>query len=183
MTLSVYVIGSQVLKKKAEDIDKSFEGLDQLIADMFETMYKSDGVGLAAPQIGKSIRLFVVDSTPFSENDESLKDFKKAFINAKITEFSGEKIYYNEGCLSVPGIREEVQRYEKIRIEYYDENFEFHDEEFSGIKAWIIQHEYDHIEGVLFVERLSSIRKKLIKSKLKTIEGGKFEASYKAKIA
>lgn len=183
MILPVYVIGSQILKKEAEEIEDNFEGLSQLITDMFETMYNSDGVGLAAPQVGKSIRLFIVDATPMGDEDESLKQFKKVFINAVITEYGGEKLYYNEGCLSVPGVREDVQRYEKIRIEYQDENFEFHDEEFSGIRAWIIQHEYDHLEGILFVERLSSIRKKLIKSKLRTIASGTFEANYKAKIA
>jgi len=183
MVLPVYVIGSKILKKEAEEIEKNYEGLNQLIEDMFETMYKSDGVGLAAPQIGKSIRMFVVDATPMGDEDPSLKTFKKVFINAYITDYLGEKLYYNEGCLSVPGVREDVQRFEKIKIEYFDENFKFHEEEFEGVRAWIIQHEYDHLDGILFVDKLSSIRKKLIKSKLKTIASGDFEASYKAKIA
>lgn len=183
MKLPIYVIGSQVLKKQAEEINKDYEGLNELIENMFETMYNSDGVGLAAPQIGKSIRLFILDATPMAEEDESLKGFKKVFINAQITDYLGEEIYYNEGCLSVPGIREDVKRFEKIKIKYYDENFNFHEEEFDGIKAWIVQHEYDHTEGILFVEKLSSIRKKIIKNKLRNIASGKFEANYKAKIA
>lgn len=184
MILPVVAYGDPVLKKEAEDITKDYEGLSQLIEDMFETMYEANGVGLAAPQIGKSIRLFVIDASPFAEDEEEeeaevLKDFKKVFINAEILEEEGEEWGFNEGCLSIPGIREEVFRNETLTIEYYDENFKKHKETYSGLAARIIQHEYDHIDGVLFVEHISPLRKRLIKRKLEEISKGEVDVAYK----
>ncbi len=182
MILSVSIIGSGVLRKVAKDIDKEYKNLSIFIEDMFETMYESDGVGLAAPQVGKSIRLVVVDATPMEEDDPSLKGFKKVFINAKITERSGESVSMEEGCLSIPGIREDVIRQDKIRIEYYDENFETHDEYYEGISARVIQHEYDHVDGILFTDKISPLRKRIIKGKLQAISKGKFETHYKVRL-
>jgi len=178
MIYPISIIGSSVLRKKAEEISRNYPDLDQLIKDMFETMYESDGVGLAAPQIGKSIRLLVIDASPMAEEDPILLNFKKAFINAKITEREGDSELMMEGCLSIPGIQEEVKRINKIRIEYYDENFNFFDEYYEGFAARVIQHEYDHLDGILFVDRISPIRKQLIKGKLKDISRGKFESKY-----
>jgi peptide deformylase len=172
-----------MLRKEAEDIDKDYPGLHQVISDLFETMYNSEGLGLAAPQIGKSIRIFVIDGTPVAEDEPSLAGFKKAFINAHITEKCGELQPMNEGCLSIPNLREEVNRESHIRIEYYDENWVFHDEVFDGYKARIIQHEYDHLDGILFTDKVSPLRKRLLKSKLAAISKGKFEASYKTILA
>lgn len=182
MIYPIYIIGSSVLRKVAKDIDKDYPEFDKLIENMFETMEKSDGVGLAAPQIGKSIRLFIVDASPLADEEPELKDFKKVFINAQITERTGEKELMDEGCLSIPGINEEVKRETKIKIEYYDENFEFHSEKYEGILARIIQHEYDHIDGILFTDRISPLRKRLIKGKLLAISKGKFEHRYKFKL-
>lgn len=179
MIYPVVVYGHPVLRKVAKEIDESFEGLEQLIEDMFETMYKSDGIGLAAPQIGKSIRIFVIDASPMEDEDPVLKDFKRVFINAQIVEKSGESWTFNEGCLSIPNIREDVDRPDKIVIEYYDQNFEFHRKEFEGIPARIIQHEYDHLDGILFTDKVAPIRKRMLKGKLTAISKGKFEASYK----
>jgi len=178
MIYPISIIGSSVLRQKAKEIDKDYPNLKQLVEDMWETMYVSDGVGLAAPQIGKSIRLLVIDASPLEEDDPRLKDFKKVFINAHITELSEDTELMSEGCLSIPGINEEVKRSNKIRIEYYDENFEFHDETYDGFAARVIQHEYDHLDGILFVDRVSPIRKQLLKSKLLAISKGKFEAKY-----
>ena len=185
MIYPITIIGHPVLRKVAKDIDKNYKELPVLLEDMFTTMYKSDGIGLAAPQIGLSIRLFVIDLSTMAEDeeDDSLKDFKKVFINAKIVERSGEIISYEEGCLSIPNIRENVKREDKIRIQYYDENFEYHDEEYEGIKARVVQHEYDHIDGKLFVDHISSLRKRLIRGKLTSISKGKFRADYKFKLA
>ena len=181
MILPIYVIGTPVLRKVAEDIAPDYEGLEQLLKDMEETMYHSDGVGLAAPQIGKSIRIFIIDASAMDEDDESLKDFKKVFINPKIVEFRGEKSLFNEGCLSIPTIREDVERESEIRIHYYDENFKFHDEVFDGIKARIIQHEYDHLEGILFTDRLNPLKKRLLKGKLTSVSKGKVDIKYRIK--
>jgi peptide deformylase len=142
-------------------------------------MYNSEGMGLAAPQIGKSIRLFVIDGKPMAEDEPSLADFKKVFINAHISERCGELQPMNEGCLSIPGIREEVMRESHIRISYYDENWQFYDEVYEGYKARIIQHEYDHLQGILFTDKVNPLKRRLLKSKLIAISKGKFEASYK----
>lgn len=146
---------------------------------MFQTMDEADGVGLAAPQVGKNIRLFVVDANAFEEMDPDCKDFRKAFINAHIIERSGEEVNRNEGCISIPGIHEDVRRPDRIRIAYMDENGQMHEEEYSGIKAWIIQHEYDHLEGILFTDHLSALKKRLLKGKLNNISSGKFRAAYR----
>lgn len=182
MIYPVYIYGSSVLRKVAEDITPDYPDLPQLISNMFDTMYQSDGIGLAAPQVGLSIRLFVIDGTPLAEDDPSVQSFKKVFINAHILERFDEVVRYSEGCLSIPNIHEEVERESKIRIKYVDENFQPHEEEFSGMAARIIQHEYDHLDGILFVDRLSAIRRQLLRSKLTAIAKGKFSADYKYKL-
>jgi peptide deformylase len=182
MVYPVVIYGSPMLRKVAKEIDKDYPELNKLIEDMYETMEASDGIGLAAPQIGKSIRLFVIDATPMEEDDPSLANFKKVFINAQILEETGDKWAFVEGCLSIPDIREEVLRPPKVTIEYYDENFEYHKETYDGIKARIIQHEYDHLDGVLFVDKVSPLKKKLLKGKLNNIAKGKVNVAYKTKI-
>jgi peptide deformylase len=183
MTYPIFIYGHPVLRKEAEDIDEDYPDLQQVISDLFETMYNSEGLGLAAPQIGKSIRIFVIDGTPVADDEPSLTGFKKAFINAHITEKCGELQPMNEGCLSIPNLREEVNRESHIRIEYYDEDWVFHDEVFDGYKARIIQHEYDHLDGILFTDKVSPLKKRLLKSKLVAISKGKFEASYRTILA
>ncbi len=177
--LHITAYGHPTLKKVGVEIDQSYPELDKLIEDMFETMYNSRGVGLAAQQVNKAIRLFVIDASPYGEEHEIAKDYKKVFINAKITSYEGEEYEMEEGCLSVPGINEYVKRPSRIKMTYQDENFETHEEEFEGIIARIIQHEYDHIDGKLFVERIPQITKILIKKKLKDISVGKHPADYK----
>lgn len=179
MVYPVYIIGHTVLRKKAVDIKKEYPGLDDLISDLFETMYRSDGIGLAAPQIGKSIRLFVVDGRPIADDEPDLEDFRHVFINAEIIERSGEMMPMIEGCLSIPKLRDEVNRESFIRINYYDENWIWHEATFEGYKARIIQHEYDHLDGILFTDRVSPIRKRLLKSKLAALGKGKFDVTYK----
>lgn len=190
MILPIVAYGDPVLKKEAEEIDANYPKLNELIADMFETMYEAQGVGIAAPQIGKSIRLFVVDGSPFADDEEGedpdpkavgMDGFKKVFINPIIEEELGEDWGFHEGCLSIPKIREEVYRKEKIQISYYDENWNFHEEEFDGYKARIIQHEYDHIEGVLFTDHLSPLKKRLLTKKLQNISKGDISVNYKMK--
>jgi peptide deformylase len=190
MILPIVGYGDPVLRKKGEDITAEYPNLKQLIDDMFDTMYRAHGVGLAAPQIGLAIRLFVIDTTPFSENDdlskqeqEELDGFKKVFINAKILKEEGGLWAFNEGCLSIPGIHEDVVRHDKITIEYYDENFKKHTEEFDGLRARVIQHEYDHIEGILFTDKISSLKKRLNEKKLKNIMEGKTSVDYRMKFA
>jgi peptide deformylase len=179
MTYPIVVYGHPVLKKISEEIDQDYPGLNQFIDDLFDTMYHSEGVGLAAPQVGKSIRIFVIDGTPAAEDEPELADFKKVFINAHITEKCGELMLMKEGCLSIPNLREEVNRESHIRITYYDEYWEYHDEVYDGYKARIIQHEYDHLDGILFTDRVNPLRRRLIRSKLTAISKGKFEADYK----
>ncbi|MBO5661614.1 MAG: peptide deformylase [Tidjanibacter sp.] len=181
MILPIYIYGSGVLRKECQDIDQSYPELGKLIEDMFTTMYASEGVGLAAPQIGKDIRLFVVDGTPFEDVDPTAKDFKKVFINPEIYEESEEEVLMNEGCLSVPGIHEDVYRPETIRINYLDENFEEHDEELTGWPARIVQHEYDHLDGLVFTDRLSTIRKTMLRNKLNAMAKGKYSCAYRSK--
>ncbi len=195
MVLPIIIYGDPVLRKVGVDIDQNYEGLDQLIKDMFETMYEANGVGLAAPQVNRSIRLFIVDATPFSERDEDdderefsdkemaeMKNFKKVFINAKILEETGEEWKFNEGCLSIPKLREDVFRKPKIKIEYLDENFKKHTETYEGVIARVIQHEYDHIEGKLFTDKVTPFKRKLIAGKLSDISKGNFNADYKTKV-
>ncbi len=179
MILPVVAYGHPVLKKVAKEIPPDYPDLKQFIADMFETMYQSDGVGLAAPQVNRSIRLFLVDARPFAEKYPEAKDFVKVFINAKIYEEEGDEWTFNEGCLSFPGIHEDIVRKPVIRINYVDEEFQSHDERFDGILARVIQHEYDHIEGIVMVDRISTLRKMLLKSKLTDISKGNVEVSYK----
>ena len=179
MTYPIVVYGHPVLRKVADDIERDYAGLDQLIADLFETMYHSEGLGLAAPQIGKSIRIFVIDGKPAAEDEPALAEFKKAFINPHIIEKSGELVLMTEGCLSIPNLREEVNRESRIRITYYDEKWNYHDHVYEGYTARIIQHEYDHLDGILFPDKVSPLRKRLLKSKLTAISKGRFEAEYR----
>lgn len=179
MILPIYVYGHPVLRKVSEDIDKDYEGLEKLIKDMWQTMYETDGVGLAAPQIGKNIRLFVIDADPFEELDPNAKGFKKTFINAEITDRSGEKWTMQEGCLSIPNINEDIDREDKIHIKYYDENWEFREEDYDGYVARVIQHEYDHLEGKMFIDHVSPLKKRLLKGKLSAIANGKARCRYR----
>ncbi|MFV0540010.1 MAG: peptide deformylase [Aestuariibaculum sp.] len=186
MILPIVAYGDPVLKKEATDIDKDYPELTGLIDNMFDTMYNAYGVGLAAPQIGLPIRLFVIDTSPFAEDEDlneeeqnNLKNFKRVFINAKITREEGEEWSFNEGCLSIPDVREDVYRKPDITIEYLDENFNARTETFSGLMARVIQHEYDHIEGILFTDKLSSLKKRLIKGKLNNISKGKIKVDYR----
>jgi peptide deformylase len=179
MFLPIVVYGHPILRKVSEDITMDYPDLEKFIQDMFYTMDEADGVGLAAPQVGRNIRLFTVDGSAFEEKDPDCKDFRKVFINAHILERWGDEISRNEGCLSVPGIHEDVKRFDHIRIAYMNEKGEQLEEEYSGIKAWIIQHEYDHLEGILFTDHLSPLKKRLLKSKLTSISTGKFRAPYR----
>lgn len=182
MKLPIVAYGDPVLKKVAADIDKNYPQLGILIENMFETMYAASGVGLAAPQIGLAIRLFVIDASPFSEDEgDDLKNFKKVFINAKIEEETGEKWIFNEGCLSIPDVRENVSRHKDILLSYYDENFKLHQENFTGLAARVIQHEYDHIEGKLFTDRINPLRKTMLKGRLDAIAKGAVKVDYKMK--
>ena len=183
MIKPVYVYGSPVLRKVSTEITSDYPNLKEIIESMFETMDGSEGVGLAAPQIGLSIRLFVIDTALFGEDHPEVKGFKKVFINPKIIERSEVQNIYNEGCLSIPSLREDVERPESVTIKYLDENFVEHEEFYDGIIARVIQHEYDHLEGILFTGRVSPIRRQLLKSKLNAIVKGKFNVSYKVKIA
>ncbi|MFZ9981010.1 MAG: peptide deformylase [Cyclobacteriaceae bacterium] len=177
MVYPVVVYGDPVLRKRASDIPQG-EDVKKLVADMFETMVAADGIGLAAPQIGKSIRLFVVDATML-EDEPDLKTFRKVFINAQIIESGGETEEMEEGCLSIPNIRENIRRDAQIRISWFDENWVRHEEDFSGMKARIIQHEYDHIEGKLFLDHLTPLRRRLLQGKLNNISKGNVDTSYR----
>ena len=186
MILPIIAYGDPVLRKIGKDITNEYPKLDMLLENMFETMYEARGIGLAAPQVGVPIRIFIVDATPFEEDEDLteeertfLSTFKQVFINAKIIEETGDEWAFNEGCLSIPDIREDVFRNDTIKIEYLDENFEKHTKEFDGIVARIIQHEYDHIEGVLFTDKLSALKKRLLKGKLSNISKGKINIDYR----
>jgi len=188
MILPIVAYGSPILRKIGKEIDKDFPNLEIFINNMLETMDNSYGVGLAAPQVGKAIRLFVVDTTPFAEDEklsqeeaEKLDGFRKIFINAKIIKEEGEEWVFNEGCLSVPDVREDVVRKSLVTLEYYDENWKKHTETFDGLRARVIQHEYDHIEGIVFTDHLSSLKKRLIKGRLGKISKGKVSVDYKMK--
>ena len=190
MILPIIAYGDPVLKRMADEIEENYEGLNALIDDMYETMYNAQGVGLAAPQIGKSIRLFIVDGSPFAEREEGdepdpraegMENFKQVFINPIIEEEHGESWGFHEGCLSIPKIREEVQRKSKVRITYYDRDWNFKDEVYDGFSARIIQHEYDHVEGVLFTDKISPLKRKLLAKKLTNISKGIVDVDYKMK--
>ena len=183
MILPIVAYGDPVLKRKAQEIDEDYPELQQLIDDMFETMENAQGVGLAAPQIGRSIRLFVIDASSFyDENEpetEELKNFQHVFINPIIEEEEGEEWKFSEGCLSIPTIREDVFRKPKLKISYYDRDFNFHEKVLDGYAARIVQHEYDHVEGVLFTDRINPLRKGLLKSRLVNISKGNVQVSYR----
>jgi len=186
MILPIVAYGDPILRKMGEEITPDFEDLSGLIDNMFETMYKAHGVGLAAQQIGKALRLFVIDAAPFADDEELseeeiefLKSFKRSYINPVIIEESGEEWPFNEGCLSIPGINEDVFRFETIKIQYQDLDFNTHEEILTGLAARIFQHEYDHIEGVLFTDHLSGLKKRLLKKKLENITKGIADAAYR----
>lgn len=186
MILPIVAYGDPILRKKAKEIPSEYAKVKELVANMFETMYHASGVGLAGPQVGLPLRIFVVDGSFFADDEglgeeeqEQLKSFKKVFINANIEEELGKEWPFNEGCLSIPDVREDVNRKPKIKISYVDENFAPHTEIFKGLAARIIQHEYDHIEGILFTDKLSSLKKRLLKSRLEKIAKGKVDVDYK----
>lgn len=186
MILPIIAYGDPVLRKVGVDIDKTYPKFKELIANMWDTMYNASGVGLAAPQIGLAIRVFLVDTTPFADDEDlseaeqkALDGFKKVFVNAKIEEETGEDWDFNEGCLSIPDVREDVTRKDTITITYQDENFKTYTETYDGLLARVIQHEYDHIEGVLFTDKLSSLKKRLLKGRLANISKGKISADYR----
>jgi len=184
MVLPIYVYGSDVLREKAEEVDVNAPGIKEemgkLVEDMFETMYHADGVGLAAPQVGKLVRVLVVDGAPLADDDlPELKEFKRVMINPVVTKESEETVEYSEGCLSVPEIHAGVIRPEKITVTYLDGNFESKEESFEGFACRMVQHELDHLDGILFVEKIASIRKKMIQAKLNNIKTGKKRAAYK----
>jgi peptide deformylase len=182
MKLPIIAYGDPVLRRKATAIEPDeYPNIQELIDNMFETMYGASGVGLAAPQVGLSMRLFVIDVSTFEDDEPELKGFKKAFINATMLEETGEEWPFNEGCLSIPDIREDVYRKKDIKISYYDENWKHHEETYSGMAARVIQHEYDHIEGKLFTDKLSPLRKRLINKKLTGISKGDVDVKYKMK--
>ena len=181
MIYPIVIYGSPVLRNKSVDIDASYPDFKKLVDDMFLTLTEASGVGLAAPQIGKNIRLFIVDCTPWGEDDPSLADYKRVFVNAQIYERSEETDLFEEGCLSLPGIHENVRRSVRIRMRYLDENFVEHDEEFDGLPARVIQHEYDHIEGEVFTDHLSPLRRNLLRGKIMNLVKGKFRCAYKTR--
>lgn len=187
MILPIVAYGSPVLRKVAEYITPEYEGLEKLLADMWETMYNSNGVGLAAPQINKSIRIFTIDSEQIFKNDEDgdtdgypdKPGFKGTFINPHIVELQGEPWKYNEGCLSIPRVREDILRHEKVTLSYVDENFEPQEKTFRGITARVILHEYDHLEGKLFIDHIKPLKRTLLKRKLDDISKGKIKVDYR----
>ena len=181
MIYPIVIYGAQTLRNKSQDITPDYPELKKLIDDMFRTMDEAAGVGLAAPQIGKNIRLFVVNCTPWADEDPSLADYRKVFINAQIYEHSEETDLFNEGCLSIPGIHEDVRRPIAIRMRYMDENFVEHDELFEGLPARVIQHEYDHLEGQVFTDHLSPLRRNLLKGKMVKMSKGQYRCAYKTK--
>lgn len=188
MILPIIGYGDPVLRKLGEEVPSDYPDLKKVVADMYETMYNAYGIGLAAPQVGLSLRLFVVDTSPFgddedlsAEEQQQLKDFKMTFINPKMLKEEGEEWGFNEGCLSIPDVREDVYRNERITIEFFDEDFNKRTEVYDGLIARVIQHEYDHIEGILFTDKISSLKKQLIKKKLQNIMDGKTRPDYKMK--
>jgi len=185
MILPIVAFGTPILRKKCPDISPDYPEIDTIIANMWETMYEANGVGLAAPQVNKEIRLFLIDTTPFFDDEDEIKEVivKKVFINARILKESGEKWVFNEGCLSIPDLREDVSRKSIIKIEYMDESFKMHTETYDGLTARVIQHEYDHIDGILFTDKLTALRKRMIKGKLIDISKGKVNATYKMRFA
>lgn len=183
MNLPIYLYGHPVLRKTSESINENFEGLKKLVEDMFETMYRSEGVGLAAPQIGKNIKLVVIDASPMGESFPECEGRKLVIINPELTVLDGDEISRSEGCLSLPGLSENVKRVEHVHLKWMDENFQEHEEEFSGFLARIIQHELDHLDGKLYIDHISPIRKQLNRTKLNNIVSGRTRCDYPAKYA
>ena len=185
MILPIVAFGAPILRKKCVDITPEYPEFETLLANMWETMHKASGIGLAAPQINKAIRLFLIDTTPFVEDEEETEEVivKQAFINARIIEETGEEWVFNEGCLSIPDVREDVSRKSTVTIEYFDENFRKHTDTYDGLTARVIQHEYDHVDGILFIDKLTALRKRMIKGKLMDISKGKVNAAYKMRFA
>jgi len=183
MILPVYAYGQPVLKEMGKEIDKDYPDFEKLLADMWETMYHASGVGLAAPQIGRSIRLFLVDTVQMMEEGEEDKGIKQVFINAQKIEEGGEEWAYEEGCLSIPHVRGDVERPAQIKLSWQDEKFEQHEAVFTGLNARVIQHEYDHIDGLLFTEKLKPMKKRMVRRKLENIKKGKVSSDYKMKFA
>jgi peptide deformylase len=181
MILPIFLYGNSVLRKEGEEITADYPDLKPLIGNMFETMYNADGIGLAAPQIGLAIRLLVIDLAPLEEDNPELAKFKTVMINPTLLEMSEEELMGSEGCLSIPGISEDVPRSQWIKIQYYDADFKLHTEEFEDFTARVIQHEYDHIEGILFTDRIKPLRRQMIKSKLNNIAKGKVDCRYRVK--
>lgn len=185
MILPIVAYGNAVLRKRGQNVDKDYPKLQEFIDNMFETMYNASGVGLAAPQVNQSIRVFIVDARGFvddeDEDEEGLKDFVQVFINPEIIEEDGEEWDFNEGCLSIPDVREDVSRKERVRIKFYDRDFKEHEEVYTGLKARVVQHEYDHIEGKLFTDYLTPFRKRILKGKLANISKGKISVGYRMK--
>ncbi len=180
MILPITVYGNPILRKKAQPVSKDFAGLKELIANMYDTLAAAEGVGLAAPQVGQSIRLVIIDATPFAEEEPECKDFKRTLINPEILSYPTEnEVKFNEGCLSLPGISEDVWRPDKVEIHYFDENFVEHHEVWDGMRARISQHELDHLDGKVFVDRISPIRRRLLGGKLSAMMKGKASARYK----
>lgn len=182
MILPIYLYGNPILRKKSEDIDKDYPEIQTLINNMFETMYHSEGVGLAAPQIGLNINLLVIDASPFAKDDPASKDFKRVMINPKVTFNGTQKLVFEEGCLSVPNIHEEVSRYYDITVTYLNEKFEEVTENVTGYRAVVVQHEYDHLQGIVFCDKINPIRKRFLKNRLTDITKGKVRTSYRVKI-
>ena len=185
MILPIVAFGSPILRKKCSEISSDYPDFETFLNNMWETMYEANGVGLAAPQVNKGIRLFLIDTTPFfeEENEENEVIVKQVFINARIIEESGEKWEFNEGCLSIPDLREDITRKSTIKIEFLDENFKKHIKTYDGLTARVIQHEYDHIDGILFTDKLTALRKRMIKGRLMDISKGKVNANYKMRFA
>jgi len=187
MILPILSYGNSILKKKCVDIDSSYPNLNELISDMWDTMYNAEGVGLAAPQIGRQIKLFIIDASPFFEEKEvtdyELKNLKRVFINPTVTFLNDKKCSFNEGCLSIPDIREDIERFDSIKIDFFDEEFNSHSLDFNGILSRVILHEYDHIQGVLFTDKISKFKRTLIQKKLNKISRGQIDVNYPMKFS
>ena len=178
MILPISIYGNPILRHKCNSIDSNYPNLNDLIVNMFETMHNASGIGISAPQIGLPIRLFLIDLTPYHEDNPSIPKIKKVFINPKIISESGQDIIHNEGCLSIPGVREDISRKSQIKVSYLDDKFNSYNEDIEGVYARVFQHEYDHLNGVLFIDHLSPLQKNILNKKLTRIQKGKFEELY-----
>lgn len=180
MILPIVSFGNSILRCKCSPVQEN-QPIEDILKNMYETMYNAQGVGLAAPQVGLDLSIFIIDTTPFCDDENNLRPLKKEFINPEIIDYSGKDESFNEGCLSIPGLREDVIRKDQIKIRYFDKNFNEHTEKYEGINSRVIQHEYDHLMGVLFTDRVSTLKKKLLKSKLNKIKNGDIEVDYNMK--